>query len=350
VPHSSFTAAYPPPGKTWRAPTIRELARATGLGTATIDRVLNNRGGVREATRHKVHEALALLSARSGGAASAPQTKIAFLSEAGGSFNRSLGDAISNFDSAHPELICSFTKIETGSIDPLELSGLIESLAEEADGLVLAVPDGLAISRAVRAVMARGTPVVCVTTDLPTSNRLAYVGSDQTNAGATAAYLMARLLCLRPGKLLLVVSAPFRCQEERELGFRRVLRSEFPQLEVEERVSSHDTHEQSYIKVRDYILEHGAPAGIYNVAAGNVGVARALREVGLQDEVVFIAHELNANSRMLLESSVLDIVIGHDLTREVSLSAEAIVAYLRQEPLPAKLSTEVCVFTKYNCN
>jgi LacI family transcriptional regulator len=161
---------------------------------------------------------------------------------------------------------------------------------------------------------------------------------------------MARLLCLRPGKLLLVVSAPFRCQEERELGFRRVLRSEFPQLEVEERVSSHDTHEQSYVNVRDYIREFGAPAGIYNVAAGNVGVARALREAGLQDEVVFIAHELNANSRMLLESSVLDLVIGHDLAREVALSVDAITTYLRQESVPVISPTEVCVFTKYNCN
>jgi LacI family transcriptional regulator len=319
------------------------------LGTATVDRVLNNRGGVREATRLKVHDALARLNGRTVEVADSIQTKIAFLSEAGASFNRSLQDAMTSYGAAHPEVACSFTGVETGSIDAPELAGLIERLVEEVDGLVLAVPDGLAISRAVRTVMARGIPVVCVTTDLPTSNRLAYVGSDQTSAGATAAYLMARLLCLRPGKLLLVVSAPFRCQEERELGFRRVLRSEFPQLEVDERVSSHDTHEQSYVNVRDYIREFGAPAGIYNVAAGNVGVARALREAGLQDDVVFIAHELNANSRMLLESSVLDLVIGHDLAREVALSVDAITTYLRQESVPVIPPTEVCVFTKYNC-
>lgn len=350
MPYSPIITAASPPGKTWRAPTIRELAQATGLGTATVDRVLNNRGGVREATRLKVHDALARLNGRPVEVADAIQTKIAFLSEAGASFNRSLEDAMTSYGAAHPEVACSFTGVETGSIEAPELAGLIERLAEHVDGLVLAVPDGLAISRAVRAVMARGIPVVCVTTDLPTSNCLAYVGSDQTSAGATAAYLMARLLCLRPGKLLLVVSAPFRCQEERELGFRRVLRSEFPQLEVEERVSSHDTHEQSYVNVRDYIREFGAPAGIYNVAAGNVGVARALREAGLQDEVVFIAHELNANSRMLLESSVLDLVIGHDLAREVALSVDAITTYLRQESVPVISPTEVCVFTKYNCN
>ena len=86
------------------------------------------------------------------------------------------------------------------------------------------------------------------------------------------------------------------------------------------------------------------------MAAGNVGVGQALREAGLQDEVVFIAHELNANSRTLLESSVLDLVIGHDLAREVTMSVNAITAYLRQEAVPVIPPTEVCIYTKYNCN
>ena len=82
--------------------------------------------------------------------------------------------------------------------------------------------------------------MVCVATDLPSSGRLAFVGSDQTAAGATAAYLMGRVLGGRAGNVLLVISAPYRGQEERELGFRRVLRAEFPRLNVEERVNSND--------------------------------------------------------------------------------------------------------------
>jgi LacI family transcriptional regulator len=142
-----------------------------------------------------------------------------------------------------------------------------------------------------------------------------YVGSDQASAGATAAYLMGRVIGERRGKILPVISAPYRCQEERELGFRRVLRSEFTHLDVDERVNSNDQIEHSYQSVRKYIEEHGPPVGIYNVAAGNLGIARALHDEGLQGKVVFIGHELNANSRMLLESGGMDFVVGHDLVR-----------------------------------
>jgi LacI family transcriptional regulator len=340
----------PPNTAAWRTPTIREIAQATGLGTATIDRVLNGRGSVREATRLRVREALERLSHRPVALGSATQTRIAFLSEGGASFNGSLRDALEGYNASHPDTLCSFTGIETGAVETLELAELIETTGGKVDGLVISAPDALAINRAVRSVTAQGTPVVCITTDLPTSNRIAYVGNDQTSAGATAAYLMARLLGGRSGKLLLVVSAPFRCQEERELGFRRVLRSEFQHLDVEERVNSHDTLEHSYSNVRDYIRDHGAPVGIYNVAAGNLGVAQALREAGLQDEVVFIGHELNANSRMLLESSALDLVIGHDFDREVALSVEAILGFRKQEAIPEMWRTDVQIFTKYNAN
>ena len=35
-----------------------------------------------------------------------------------------------------------------------------------------------------------------------------------------------------------------------------------------------------------------APLGIYNIAGGNLGVARALEELDLKEQVIFIGHEL----------------------------------------------------------
>ncbi|WP_284946861.1 LacI family DNA-binding transcriptional regulator [Acidisoma cladoniae] len=345
-PHTDVSV---PLAKSWRGPTIRTIAEATGLGTATVDRVINNRAGVREATRIKVMEALAALG-ETPNTSRLRAPKITFFSDSGASFNRSLEEAMMTYASAHPEVSCTFQGIETDAVDPLELARSIEAAGETADGLVIVAREALAINRAVRSVIARGVPVVCATTDLPTSDRMAYVGSDQTSAGATAAYLMGRFLGGTTGKILLVISASYRSQEERELGFRRVLRAEFPNLEVQERVNSNDSQEYSYRNVRDYVRKNGAPVGIYNVAGGNLGVARALRDTGLQGSIVFIGHELNTNSRMLLESSEMDVVVGHDLDQEVALSIDAITSYLRQGSVPIINPTKIRLYTKYNCN
>ncbi len=337
-------------GPRWRGPTISEIARATGLGTATVDRVLNARGRVREATRAKVLDTLAHLG---GGTLTVPvagQRSIAFIAESGATFNRALQDAVEAYSANRPELHCSFQAIPTTEADAAEIAHLIERSAKSADGLVLVAREDLAINRAIRQAAANGFPIVCVTTDLPSSGRLAYVGCDQSAAGATAAHMMGRLIGPRSGKILLGVSAPYRCQEERELGFRRVIRSEFAGLSVDERVNSNDLADYSYGSVRRYIADHGAPLGIYNVAGGNVGIARALRDSGLQGQVVFIGHELHANSRMLLESGGIDFVIGHDLDREVALSVETIAAHLDKQPPPASPITKVRLYCKYNCN
>lgn len=205
------------------------------------------------------------------------------------------------------------------------------------------------ISRAIRNVVARKVPVICLTTDLPTSGRAAYVGSDQTGAGSAAAYLMGQLAGAQTGKILLVYSAPYRAQEERELGFRRVLRSEFSRLEIDDRVNSNDDSEHSFRHVTKYIEDHGAPVGIYNTVGGNLGIGRALTEFGLAGKTVFIGHELNPNSRHLLETGVMNFAIGHDVQQEVELAIRHAVALIEnRQPAPPPF-TRVRIYTKYNC-
>ncbi len=63
-------------------------------------------------------------------------------------------------------------------------------------------------------------------TDLPGSQRLAYIGMDNRAAGATAAYLMGQWLGDRPGDVLVTLSRGFfRGEEEREMGFQGAMRT-----------------------------------------------------------------------------------------------------------------------------
>ncbi|MBV1700596.1 MAG: LacI family DNA-binding transcriptional regulator [Hyphomicrobiales bacterium] len=333
----------------WKGPTIAEIARASGVGTATVDRVLNARSSVRESTRSKVLAALTRLGGdlkvRPGGAV----RRLAFLCDGGVSYSRALEAALKEHCMGRSDIECVFTAIPTYQVEPIKFAQMIERTAEEADGVVLVAREGLMINRAIRNLVQKRMPLICLTTDLPNSGRTAYVGNDQIAAGATAGYLMGQTAGSRAGKILLVCSASYRVQEEREMGFRRVLRAEFNHLEVVDRVHSNDDSEHSYRSVVKYIAEHGPPVGIYNTAGGNLGIGRALQESELGGKVVFIGHELNSNSRMLMESGVMHFSIGHDVEREVALSIEYILAVLDKRPPPALSPTRVRIYTKYSC-
>ena len=334
----------------WRGPTVAEIARASGLGTATIDRVLNERPGVKARTREKVMAAIEALGVGAAAQAGRQRRRIGVMTDSGATFNNSLQEAVGRFAELRPDMEFSFHAVSTSEAKPIQLAQLLERLAEEADALITVAREDVIINRAIRAVTARGIPVVCITTDLPDSARSFYVGSDQVGAGASAAFLMGRSVPAGEGKILLVVSAPYRGQAEREMGFRSTLRAQFPHLVVDERVNSHDAFDYSRASVAKYLEEHGAPAGIYNVAGGNLGIGQALKDAGLDKSVIFIGHELNANSRLLLEGGEMDFVIGHDLDAEVAQSAAAVEALLDGRPLPQPGKTPVRIFTKYNCH
>ena len=333
----------------WRGPTVAQIAAVSGVGTATVDRVLNGRSSVREATRVRVLDALAKLGEPAAPEVAEKSLRVAVLVDSGTSFNRTLEQAVAAEGEGDPSVELSFFGFATPGLVAVKFAQLVERCAETADGLVVVAREDLTINRALRAASARGVHVVCLTTDLPTSGRAAYVGSDQASAGATAAYLMGRLMAGQPGRILFVYSAPYRCQEERELGFRRVLRSEFGSVEIEERVNSNDQTESAYENIHRYVADRGPPAGIYNVGAGNVGVARALEQHGLVGKVLFVGHELNRNSRMLLESGAMDVVVGHDVEAELRLAVEVIRKRVAGEAATASIHTPVRVFTKYSC-
>mgnify|MGYP000502930988 CR=1 FL=1 len=100
--------------------------------------------------------------------------------------------------------------------------------------------------------------------------------------------------------------------------------------------------------MRRYISKFGPPAAIYNVSGANSGIGRALEDEGAAAETIFIGHELNRNSRALLERGVMDIAIGHDFDLEFSKAVELLAAALEGHQVTNHL-VQSQLFTRYNC-
>jgi LacI family transcriptional regulator len=275
--------------------------------------------------------------------------RLHLLADSGKSFVDAAGAAARQFSVQNPSVEITAELHISYVVEPSEYARRIEAAALESDGIILVAREHPAINDAVRAITGRGIPVICLTTDLPTSGRTAYVGSDQYVSGATAGWLCGRMLSrAQAGRVLFVYSVPFRCHQDREQGFRHVLRTEFSALAIDEKVSSDESADVVHDAVRRYIGKNGPPAAIYNVSGANLGVGRALEDEGICDTTVFIGHELNANSRSLLERGIMDVTIGHDFEREIALAVECI-RMARQGGQPVNRITQSQVFTRYNC-
>lgn len=112
-------------------------------------------------------------------------------------------------------------------------------------------------------------------------------------------------------------SLSYRGHEEREMGFRHILREEFPELEIVGLREGHDDDAQTYSAAREILQQHPDLLGIYNIGAGTSGIGEAIEEAGRGGEITFVSHELMRVTRRFLISGVLDAVINQNARHEV---------------------------------
>ncbi len=275
-----------------KAPRIPDIAQLAGVSTATVDRVLNKRSGVRGPTVQRVMRAAAELgylpedlspSGPSGsGAMDAAPMRLSFLLPAGQNrFIRMLGDMV-NYGADHwaPfNVRCRTDFIE--SFNPHELAAALRKHAQRADGIALMALEHPAVREAMNEVVAAGVPVVTLISDLSNSPRAAYLGLDNRAAGRTAGYLIGRFIGQRSAKVALIAgSRSYRAHEEREAGFQHVMAEMFSHLEVLGLREGHDDSHQNHAQTRALLEQHPDLGGIYNIGGASDGVAQALKETG----------------------------------------------------------------------
>lgn len=300
-------------------PRIPDIARLSGVSTATVDRVLNKRAGVRSATVQRVMQAatsLGYLPQAEAHAHAALQSQPlrlrVLIPEGSNRFLQMLGDVIGYAQDhwAPYNVRCQAAYIE--SFNPDALARALLHHGQRCDGIAFMALEHPVVREAVAQLAEQGVPTVTLISDLSNSRRVAYVGLDNRAAGRTAGYLVGRFIGpgARPGKVALIAgSRSYSAHEEREAGFLHVIEEMFPALQVVGLREGQDDAQKNYEQTRTLLEQYPDLVGIYNIGGASDGVARALKECGRAHKVVFIGHGLTPDTRALLIDGSMDAVI-----------------------------------------
>ena len=321
--------------------TMADIVRESGLSRATVDRVLNHRPGVHPRTRAAVEQALARLSQRQEPKPDLPGIDFALRLGAGlfAQVER-LADCLGDRRHVFHELT------QQGDVAVLSrVRALCEDISRPLVVTVKETPQVVAeLARARR----RGKIVIAMISDLPSEARDAYVGIDNRSAGETAAFLIGRALGERPTTVGLVLGDhAYRCHQEREIGFRLGLRTNFPRVALIGEAIGQDNPEITRAAVLRLLQDNPGIGALYNASGGKQGVADAIADAGRSGDILTIAHELNRITVPLLMDGRIDYLLSQD-PRDLLREAVRQVDMLRADRLTSEVFVDYGVYTRFN--
>lgn len=319
---------------------IKEVARQSGLSTATVDRVINKRANVSPQTKARVAAAIAELERQEAQlAARGRRMFFDFVIEAPTRFSREIQAAAEQVLPRIVSAVCRprFQAQETMNQDDVT-SALSRIAKRGSSGVCVKVRDLPSIRSAVDQLIAADIPVVTLVSDLKTTKRIAYVGLDNQSAGHTAAYLIAKTIADNDGTVLTSRSQDqFLGEEEREAAFKETLNRLCPNLRIIDASGGSGVHFETSRIMSRTIAGLQQIRGVYSMGGGNIAILNALEQNGPMPDV-FVAHDLDDDNRRLIKDRRISYVLHHDLRVDLQNVFEAFLHYHKIVPLPPHTS------------
>ncbi|MCU0829694.1 MAG: LacI family DNA-binding transcriptional regulator [Tabrizicola sp.] len=321
-------------------PTVNDIAREAGVSLATVDRVLNARPGVREKTIKAVNDAIAKLGyVRDLTAANLARSRnyriAAILPDAESQFVQSLAQALQEAGSLAATSRVDLQVLRFPTEDPHALAAILTGLpARGFAGVALMAPETPVLRDAVRALRAKGLPVVALVSDLPATGRDHFIGTDNHAAGRTAGVLMGRFLGDSPGQVLVLGSSLLaRDMVERRRGFDAVMLRDFPQIEVLQSLETHGSPQLLRQVVSQMLANAPGVRGIYSMGDGQRALTQTIEDMGLSGKLVVICHQLTPHVRSALQAGTVTAAISQNLGHLARSTLRVLRAKLDQQPI-----------------
>lgn len=322
-------AAVPAEDKA-RRHRLADIAELAGVGIATVDRVLNERGNVSPITAERVLAAARRLKLNRILPSShrrllrievlLVRPDLLLISRIGREFAR-LAERIDR------SVVIQRTTLRTA-----EPRLVAEHIAgTKCNAVIVYAPEHPLVDRAIATARARGVPTLTFASDLPRSERLAFCGPDPRLAGRTAGFFVAKML-REPGPVAVLCGSlsTLYAHSERVGGFRDALTEHGGERLGGERREVIVVEGNDNLVVSERLLLKTFAArpdivALYNAGGANDACAVALRAGRLRRRALFVGHELNNETRPLLQDGTITMVIDQDPEHQARFALDVVM-------------------------
>lgn len=329
--------------------TIKEIAQKSGVSIGTVDRVLHNRGLVKEETRNRILAVVQELNyvpntAAQGLAIRKKKLKIAFVipDENSYPFYKDVREAVERKAGELKPFgvqvgIFRF-RIKSGNAIWME-EGMQEYLLE-ADGIA-AMGTQMELSRRdsdiFRRIQEQKKPVVYYNTWGETSGALALVGCNYVESGRLAAGLAALIggkkakICVFSEGLETVGSVG-----ERMKGIDLEIKERYPEMKILDCREISDDQIDNYLSAKNMLEKYPDVNIVYIANPGDYRICDAIYRADEEHRVQIITNDMTERQMEMMDKGIIAATVCQEPEKQGEIPLDLLFKYLAFGALPEK--------------
>lgn len=339
------------------AVTSKQIAELAGVSRGTVDRALHNRGRVNPEVAERIRKIAADL-----GYQPHPAGQALVLSNKEFKFGVYLQSAstptmqmvLSGVHKAAEELrpygVTTNIITNPGFDKNAEMQAIDNLLADGCQALAITPTTEADVVDRIERLIEDGIPVVMFNGDIPSSNRLCYVGMDNYKSGKMAGALMGYMLPSGGKVLPITAHLTNHAHYIRAKGFMEVLESDFPNIQLLPLQACFDKDAFAYEITKMALHENPDLKGLYVAANGAHGAVCAIEDAGLTGEIRVITFDMNTPNVQDLRDGRLTLILHQHPEMEGYRPLHILYEYVAKGQAPADHNcfTELSAVTRYN--
>ena len=188
----------------------------------------------------------------------------------------------------------------------------------------------------------RGIPCITFNSEFETpSKRLTFVGQNAYDSGVISANTMAKKIGEKGNVLVVTSDKSITNHELRRSGFNETI-SNYKDINLIGLIECHDSNDEAYRKVKDFLSKNKDIDGVYIVAGGQIGAINALSECNLSGKVKVVLYDFMKDILEAISKGSVTAAIGQDPFRQ----GHDPIIYLYNNAMTGELPPEKNMWTK----